>query len=422
MKKIYSLVLPIFVGFLFIITPVRAQECFEVIKTPLGSTINTWDWRGTLYDFYLKLAPPSNSSYLQLSEVSPFHSLNYSIQPNTFHLAFHPNENNDYEPSEGWELLYKNFGTQQVPVFNPSFALYNRYDGKVRIFIWANTTNVFQNATITVNQKAMEFNKKSSILEHGNTPMNALDKFSKGVTLNTSNIYTTQNGTWLFFEFGAAFDPCTCLHSTAIEITPRLLGNITLDLTLTGTGVTNQIITPSSTMTASDNGFSSSWGDITGSFKQGYKGYNDINKYVSGIEKFIKAIGMIGAPTPAPGVPGTPTPPTKSAFMFPSFLKQAPGYIGFAAGIIEYFSAKGQPDPNAVKPLTFHSSYSFSGTGQASYNAVNSPALVYTPGSIQNIPGLPPSNKPTYDNILGVINVLETPKIKKSQSNIINVT
>ena len=42
----------------------------------------------------------------------------------------------DYEPEDGWVLLFKDFGSQRLPVKMPYMVLYNKYTGIMRAFIF----------------------------------------------------------------------------------------------------------------------------------------------------------------------------------------------------------------------------------------------------------------------------------------------
>lgn len=93
--------------------------------TELGSTVSLWDWRAPSYDIVYKGS--NNTSPTFLTTPSPFYTTGVNIN----HLAFAANGPRDYEPADGWELLYRNLGTAENPVNEPSFALYNRLDGRI---------------------------------------------------------------------------------------------------------------------------------------------------------------------------------------------------------------------------------------------------------------------------------------------------
>jgi len=96
--------------------PRTADEVPCVQYTRPGTTFSVWDWRTSTYRivFY-----PGNSTVPSTREVySPFHA----YFTNTAHLAFHPGEGNDYEPADGWELLYYKLGSEHFPVDEPSFV------------------------------------------------------------------------------------------------------------------------------------------------------------------------------------------------------------------------------------------------------------------------------------------------------------
>ncbi|MFN0214169.1 MAG: T9SS type A sorting domain-containing protein [Saprospiraceae bacterium] len=368
-------------------------------ETPLGSTVNTFDWRTPVFELYLKILTPPG--YLLVNETSPFHVTNYSTQPNTFHLAVHPGEANDYEPTDGWELLFKNFGTQSNPVSNPSIGLYNRYDSKIRIFVWANDpTNSYQSAMIELLQPSTGFGKFSAVMEHSNSPMNAVEEFDKSqIKINTSNVYTTQNGTWLMFEYVAAYDPCTCYHSTGMRYSPKLFDVSNLDFKITGSSISEPIVTNGATNTASDLDFAAAFGSVQAAVKKGYKAYTSYNKLNN---DFVNLVN--GANPPAQGSPG---------FKLPKVLKLIP-YGVLATNILEFLFS-GEKTASAARPSAYHTKYEFAGQGTITTASMQGQITHYTPGSVPTGGGIgtPAPLVPTYNNILGVINLTEVPKISK---------
>lgn len=93
-----------------------------VNRTPLGSTVNVWDWRVENYEIVRR---PAAGAPIATSITSPFFLPNNTLQPNTVNLALP--QVKDYEPEDGWELIFYNLGTLSAPVAEPAFALYNRY-------------------------------------------------------------------------------------------------------------------------------------------------------------------------------------------------------------------------------------------------------------------------------------------------------
>ncbi|HAD13398.1 MAG TPA: hypothetical protein DCF33_13305 [Saprospirales bacterium] len=392
MKKVNSLILMVVLS----VAKIYAQCPPE---TPLGSTINTFDWRATTFELHLKILTPPG--YLLINETSPFHVTNYSTQPNTFHLAVHPGEANDYEPSDGWELLFKNFGTQSNPVANPSFGLYDRYASKMRIFVWANDpTGIFQSAKIRLLQPIGGFSKYSSVMEHANSPMNAVEEFDKSqITVHVSNVYTTQNGTWLMFEYVAAYDPCTCYHSTGMQYSPILFSVANLDFKITGSSISEPIVENGETNTASDLDFAAAFSTIQAAIKKGYKAYSENTKMG---EDFLKLVN-------------SPNPPAagQAGFKLPRILKLLP-QGAFISNVLEFLMS-GEKQASGAKPAAYHSKYEFVGNGTVTSESMQGQITHYTPGSVPTGGGLgtPAPLVPTYNNILGTINLTEVPKVSK---------
>lgn len=105
------------------------QYCDE--PTEIGSTIDVWDWTQETFVAYV-----SNVSNGQTNESiinSPFYG-NLVGQPNTDFLA--SGVDKQFLPEDGWKLVVKEFGVPNTGVRMPTFALYNRISGKLRIFMW----------------------------------------------------------------------------------------------------------------------------------------------------------------------------------------------------------------------------------------------------------------------------------------------
>jgi hypothetical protein len=115
---------------------VPADGCEPVnITTDPDSYINPtdpngdrmWDWRAEEFTVYL----PSGQGGVPNTLVSPFFDQNGNV--NTFYLSNAIEK--DFEPEDGWELLYRKFGSMQQGVTTPYFMLYNRYTGTIRVFV-----------------------------------------------------------------------------------------------------------------------------------------------------------------------------------------------------------------------------------------------------------------------------------------------
>jgi hypothetical protein len=89
-----------------------------------------WDWRQEEFTIYLQGEGGTQGTDV-VTIVSPY--FDQQGNPNVFDLA--DAQNKDFEPEDGWELLYRNFGTPQQGTTTPFFVLYNKYTGTIRAFV-----------------------------------------------------------------------------------------------------------------------------------------------------------------------------------------------------------------------------------------------------------------------------------------------
>ncbi len=129
------------------------------------------------------------------------------------------NNNQDIYPIDGWELIGKNFGTPNTSnnsnngkgVQNPFFVLYNKYNGKLKIYSAVIGSHTANKALIIF--QFDEQNLKSALLAHAKPIAQPLQTFEPLNKFQTLNAYELRNHTddyyWLVSEIQTAYDPCT---------------------------------------------------------------------------------------------------------------------------------------------------------------------------------------------------------------------
>ena len=368
-----------------------------------GSTFGDWDWTQETFTLYIKA---DAGGYYTENAISPFHSNNLSLQPNTSHLVF-VNGDKDYQVEDGWELLYRNFGTMDNPVAEPSYALYNRYNGLVRIFIWltANESTSYQSAMVTTSHLVDgDLGSFSSIFEHMNSPMHALESFEKGLGYQTHNDYYEAVGTWILSEFVAAYDPCTCDYPSAISVKPILASVSDINLDITGTSITSFIMSNGTVTSPNTFGFSSAIGaaangvnSLSAITKKGAETYKNLEKFSDfALNKIVPVATYNMNSLPA---------------NLPNWFSAVP-YVGTAISVLDMLIGGGKKA--AAPTVTGHSTqYQFTATGELTTSSPYQPTAFYTPGS--STEGFPTANIPNYNNALGVANLLEDPVVKMEQ-------
>ncbi|MGY6558870.1 MAG: hypothetical protein ACXIT9_06265 [Nitritalea sp.] len=86
----------------------------------------SWDWTATgNLDLFIRPATP-DQNVIQVRTTSPFFE-----QGNPLNTV-----NKDMYPEDGWVLVARDFGTQNNPVPIPFYALYNKYQGRLRVLFY----------------------------------------------------------------------------------------------------------------------------------------------------------------------------------------------------------------------------------------------------------------------------------------------
>lgn len=352
--------------------------------TEPGSTINRWDWQAPKFSIsYMS----GNGGTITRRVDSPFHMSSNSLAPNTAFLVFGPL---DYQVSEGWELLYRNFGTPEEPVGEASFGLYNRFTGLTRIFFWIepNGEEVYQEGIISVGHTLLApEDKVTAIFETLNIPANALSEFSGAGSVSQLNRVII-NGTWMILEFVAYYDPCVCLHKSNLAFNPILASIENVNFTLEGTGTSTPIYGPG----ASSGSYLGTALDYAngalGSLQSGYKIYKELGDFLDlANDNDAQLMQTI-------------------ASALPSWLPIA-GAIGKVLG---FMVGKGRSS-GAPTLIGFNHNFEFTANGNISAQGFYEPALILTPGSFFNV-NSPDALRPVYDNPLGIFSVLNTPTVE----------
>ncbi|WP_116124610.1 T9SS type A sorting domain-containing protein [Lewinella sp. IMCC34183] len=348
-------------------------------KTTLGSTVNIWDWRQIQFDLYL-----TSGGFRRIQ--SPFRIVNNSLPVNTQYIAT-ALTTIDYEPTNGWELLYKNLGKASLPVDNASFALYNRYTGIIRVLFYVpNANSTFNAASVGARvYKAGEVVEGSQIFSYSSLPISPLETARPSQArsyLQPNHVF--ESGAWIILDFPTAYDPCVCDHTSGIEFAPTLQSISEISLVLEGTGKSKAIY---SKATGSSNDI-----DIAGRISDGFIGalkrYKDYNEFTS--YSF-----------------SSPNNQSEGKLKFLSDFAFLPA-VGGVLQLLDFFITGKKTSPMLVG---YNSNYKFSGDGTTTFKTGDKSTSILTPGS------KPTSNLasliPVYNNPLGVFNLMVRPKIKR---------
>lgn len=177
---------------------------------PVRSTPTTWDWRGSGdYTFYL-----NGSLYNPVGGVVKRKSPWFDVNTNENVAAFRDQNPKDYEPSGGWVLLQRDFGTPGRFINHPYFVLYNKYTGILRIFVAISETVADYNEAV-ISLKYADDTRRTAVLgfysdEDYIYPTKTFDN-SVG-EISVGNTYAYDLPYWLHADFVMNYDPCTCTY------------------------------------------------------------------------------------------------------------------------------------------------------------------------------------------------------------------
>jgi|GEM_PF-940966 len=362
--------------------------------------LNNFDWRNLLYNI--------NSSNTPSPIDAPFNQSN-----NTLVNYFLNNRDNSTE--DGWEMIKHDMGfnydgTPRVAVGTIFLVLYNRYQGTLRVFLQGNRNPAYNGAEITV--YFLSGQKQSSILNSA-SKIWALDKFSQD-SLKSVSPYNNDQGRWFYADFYMAYDPCTCFYESTLAIKTFLIAksNIQLSGSLVGT-ITPLTSVSNNVGTVSDNKYSFDAKGLFNTAKKAMKIYNDFSSFASDQFNAIENEGKTNLRIKAEELfRKNSISQFQGAIKKNDFLKtglKAAPYIGTAVDLVDFFVGGGKSAPQEVtiKPMAINATLDLKGTLTSTfeYNAIT----FYTPGSknahLKNV-----ADYPKYNEVLGVFNLLSTPK------------
>lgn len=360
-----------------------------------GNTASVFDWRAPYYTMYLQ------SQSDAISVPSPFTGLAAApTQLNTIDLAAFPP---DFEPEDGWEVILVNFGTPSQKVSLPSLVLYNRLNGIMRILHYAKSDlDSYDSALLELKQLLSQdvFSKNSAIFEHMNTPMNALDNFSKQVEAAFPNFYQNVNlgntdHIWLLGEILTAYDPCTCSHGTRIAFQPSFKNITEINLNIDGQSTTVPVFNAQTGPTGGVRAALAGAGGAVENFTKGAKTHKDLGTFTDILENLYPSLPFV--PDNMPG-------------LINSALNLVPG-VGTAINMLDLFV----PSSKAPSIASYDSQYTFEASGSLEKETFGIITSFRTPGA-QELLNIPPDTEPVetiYDNPLGLFNLLNTPRVSR---------
>jgi hypothetical protein len=393
----------IFLLLLCSITVAKSQDfehcSYDVDNT---STITIFDWQQ--YSFTSWLIGETEPNDL----ISPF------FWPDIAENIYQFNEpslaEKDFYVEDGWEIVYHNFGTSDNKVTNPGFVLYNKYTGILRIFIYLRETTPNYNVA-GIDSKFINgnstVNKMTGLFSYIKGPISPLDDFNKNIETTTPNKWDNpHDGQWLHADIPVAYDPCSCdghraEHSevdkySVLNLFPTLTDVSSINFTYgkkanetTGIVAGNQYAFPSE--------FKAAINKLDGVQKAGTKAYKDIGSFVDLTTKIIA--GYEADPAKVKDNENL-----KNVIELISELKQSASTVGAVIAIVDFLIV------SSNSAVATPSNPLFTASGNLTDYDPFSGLKFFLPGTQWPTNTSITTGDPIYNNILGVMNVLETPK------------
>lgn len=234
--------------------------------------------------------------------------------------------------------------------------------------------------------------------------MPSVSNFTKGISIQVPNRYTNESDYWMFADFPVAYDPCTCLFSSRLRFSFNLIQSTDADLniTLDGTGYVKQVIKkqPNGGVNVNNEYFPGfNW--VDGLVTSGTKGYNSYTSFQTAASV---ANGFLNLNS---------TPGNKAIGQFANLMSlgNAIPYLGGMLGVFDFLMGGGRTDAKDAGPAAFEANLNFkltgSATGKLNLSIPRGDRIIKTPGSL--VDGT--AAVPTYDNVLGVFALVNTPTV-----------
>ncbi|OQY25870.1 MAG: hypothetical protein B6244_14670, partial [Candidatus Cloacimonetes bacterium 4572_55] len=169
-------------------------------QDPENPETNQGDWRSMNYILYLM-----GDSNEPTSDAGPF----YTHEPARLtDIAL--DDDSDFQPEDGWELLLVRLGTVNDPVANPSLILYNRYTGVLRTFIYKTSDITYTGIHLRLIKLSSQPTAFLAMVAGDGNGLRAADKRTEESDNQFCRIFTDEfaagNG-WFYADFQAMYDP-----------------------------------------------------------------------------------------------------------------------------------------------------------------------------------------------------------------------
>jgi hypothetical protein len=302
--------------------------------------------------------------------------------------AIDPNLANDYKSVDGWQLVWSTFAPTIVlndPSHTYFFALYNKYRGILRFYLWQQASSV---ATSYVNHGLSLYTSSGSGTTSKMLNFNATDIIDPTTNQKTFSQVLTQQinsagGTWFVFQYEIAYDP---------NVPNTSFSDFGLEWTSQWASVT--AITLNGTQTGTISGYLGS--PSTGSFNFGHLLTSAATTILGGIN-YASMLSILGGT-------GTANPYTAAV---------TNGLNGIAKGFLNAVLGGSSGGSSQAVNLTINTKINLTGS-LVSSGGLEDMKLVM-PGQANSTTA--DGNTPYYNDVMGIFNLTAMPQVTISEQS-----
>ncbi|TCI92129.1 T9SS type A sorting domain-containing protein [Tenacibaculum sp. M341] len=194
---------------------------------PSGRPTNTFDWRQEYYS----MAYDAAGIRTAVNVKSPFYSNELNLRPisSKFSVDGTYQGGEDFSSIDGWEFVQMDFGYDKLGNQKnelrgePYFVLYNRFTGKLRVFLYVYNGTIANFLKVSISDKQTatysgQYHQPrlwASYLQGKalDNPFLGAPEYSKYIELSGTN-----KGKFYYVDFTFNYDPCTCFFESNLQI------------------------------------------------------------------------------------------------------------------------------------------------------------------------------------------------------------
>jgi hypothetical protein len=367
-------------------------------SNPNKRTNVSFEWRGFSF-----AGDSLNKKYWIPNPSFNYRLLDTPFNQNNDQLIQFYHKPNQYQSTDGWELIYREMGfTNQTPraaegVVYPFFVMYNKFTSTLRVFVNIDSDDSQTEIAIEIVSRnpGGTFGRKNVLFNNNGTLTPVVNSSFAPNLLASKSLFINNASRWHYADFFVGYDPCACIWSSDIEVRVQLIdqANITLRGEATGTLESN----------------------INGRAKESSNFFNNVEGVASAGGEFFKTFeAWRNSNTETFRNMGLKISADKLTTFGNSgdFLKAGLGAVPLIGSVFDFFSSfiaggatKG-PQLVTLTPMSINLNLNLNGalTYKRQFDSWN----FSTPGSLNAGPG---DKYPFYNEPLGVFAILDTPVV-----------